>query len=182
VAHPETPTQIPAHQLISEAIAGCPDAFDAVYRRYEKFVFKIAFARLTNYHDAEDVTQQVFIETFTHLHRLEDPAKFSAWLRRLTRNLCADKLRRKLIVIASADALIQCAAETIVPAHDFPCEARGIAMHALSRTLRETMELHYLQNCPLKEISARLGVPLGTIKRRLHEARLRLREKSCADP
>lgn len=181
MAHSETSENAQLHQLISDAKAGHSCAFEELFRRYEKYVFKTAFARLKNFHDAEDVTQHVFLEAYLHLHRLEDPAKFAAWLRRLANNHCADRLRRKSVVTSSADSLSACVAEA-AGERDCPHEFAEIEFHSLSHTLRETMELHYLQNYPLKEISARLGVPLGTIKRRLHEARLRLREKSSADP
>jgi DNA-directed RNA polymerase specialized sigma24 family protein len=48
---------------------------------------------IPNFHNAEDMAQNVFIEGFLHLHRLQDPAKFAPWLRRLAINLCEDRLR-----------------------------------------------------------------------------------------
>jgi len=184
VAHQPQDSQAQIHALVCAAQAGHRAAFEELLGRYERYVFKLARGRLKNYHDAEDVAQNVFVEAFLNLQRLHDPCKFAPWLRRLTLNLCADSLRRKSIVTAAADETLQLGVESSMnDARDAPpCEEVQAAIRNLSNTLRETIELHYLQNCPIKEISARLGVPLGTIKRRLHEARRRLREKSSADP
>lgn len=184
MAHSSTQFQTSIRQLVCAAQAREVGAFETLISRYENFVFKVVFARLGNFHDAEDVAQNVFIEAFLHLHRLQEPAKFTPWLRRLAINLCADQLRRKSIMAAGSEELLdQTAALPPVPGQDHACQQFvENAIQRLSGVLRETMELHYLQNCPLKEISVRLNVPLGTIKRRLHEARRILRACGPSDP
>jgi len=170
-------------QLVRAAQNGCTVAFDQLAIRFGAFVLALARRRLENLHDAEDEAQNVLTEAFVHLHTLQDPAKFQAWLKRLVRNRCIDRLRRKLNV------------ESCVEFHDDVSQAARIdslrreerderetpevadAVTRLSAPLRETLELHYFQNCSLKEISARLNVPLSTVKRRLHDARQKLREK-----
>lgn len=170
----ESPSTI---ELVRAAQQGCRDSFDRLSRRYEKLLHAIAFRRLGNYHDAEDETQNVLTEAFLHLRSLKDAANFEAWLARLAKNRCVDRLRRKLNVESRVDfqedvtERLECA-----PALPVDTEAVAGAVNALSRPLRETLELYYFQNCSLKEISARLAVPLNTVKRRLHDARQKLRE------
>ena len=112
------------------------------------------------------------LEVYLNLHRLSDPNCFRGWLRRIALNHAADKLRRQSLVRPSHIASIP---GQLTDADADRRSAVQLAMNTLKPLLRETLELHYLQNCPLKEISVRLGVPLGTVKRRLHAARERLR-------
>ena len=167
--------------LVRDAQSGRMTAFEELMRHYEKFVFKVAFAQLKNFHDAEDTTQVVFIESFLHLKNLNDPSKFSAWLRRLALFRCTDHLRGETSATNDSNELTYAAAAPMdVEAEtDNHRESIELAIKGLSNTLRETMELHYLHDFPLREISARLGVPLNTVKWRLHDARRRLREKGA---
>jgi RNA polymerase sigma factor (sigma-70 family) len=163
--------------LVRAAQQGCSDAFNALARRYEKMIFASALRKLGHFHDAEDETQNILAEVFTHLHSLEDAGRFEPWLRCLVRNRCVDRLRRRMNVECavefqdeaelSRDAVSQCELPDITK-----------AVKKLSAPLRETLELHYFQNYSLKEISARLAVPLNTVKRRLHDARQKLKQTS----
>jgi RNA polymerase sigma factor (sigma-70 family) len=170
-------------ELVRAAQRGCRASFDQLAQRFEQRIFVIAFHQLRNFHDAEDATQEVLIEVFEHLPSLQNPARFEAWLKKLARNRALDRLRRKLNVescVESHEDLAQSAPLSAkLPNDAFSVPDLSSAMNTLSPALRETLDLHYFQNCSLKEISARLGVPLNTVKRRLHDARQKLRESSA---
>lgn len=163
-------------ELIRAAQQGCSVAFDCLARQFEPLVFSIARRKLGNHHDAEDETQNALVEAFQHLDSLQDPAKFASWLKRLVRNRCIDRVRRKVHVESCVEYRedVSLAAPSTTRALPAAPEIAG-AVARLSPPLRETLELHYFQNCSLKEISARLNVPLNTVKRRLHDARQKLR-------
>ena len=166
-------------QLVRAAQHGCTDAFNQLATRFGAFVLALARRRLENLHDAEDEAQNVLTEAFLHLHTLQDPTKFQAWLKRLVRNRCIDRLRRKRNVESRVEfhddvSQAACAAPRLRAESKAPELASAVTR--LSVPLRETLELHYFQNCSLKEISARLNVPLNTVKRRLHDARQKLKE------
>lgn len=63
-------------------------------REHEKAVFALAYGKLRNVHDAEDVAQEVFVEAFRKAHKLQNPEKVSAWLFRTTIYRCKDHFRR----------------------------------------------------------------------------------------
>ena len=90
-------------ELVLAALSGGPEMFSPIIRRYKDAVFAVALARLCNFHDAEDITQEVFIEAFDHLDRLDDPLKLGAWLRSITIHRCIDYLRRRQEVVDLGD-------------------------------------------------------------------------------
>jgi RNA polymerase sigma factor (sigma-70 family) len=168
-------------ELVRAAQSGSSDAIDMLLALIQPKVYSLALRRLRNHHDAEDQAQNVLLEVFEHLHSLADPARFDAWLKRLVHHRCTDRLRRRFNV----EARVEYHEELVAPAPaPGPCSSVAASpelaavVNSLSRPLRETLELHYFQNCSLKEISARLNVPLNTVKRRLHDARQKLRQRS----
>lgn len=80
-------------ELVARALADGAEAFRPIVARYQHAVFAVALSRLRDFHDAEDVAQQVFIEAFQRLGSLKDPARLGAWLRSMTVNRCIDLLR-----------------------------------------------------------------------------------------
>ena len=68
-------------ELFAAAMAGGPEAFAPIVERYQDAVFGIALARLRDFHEAEDVAQQAFVEAFERLGTVRDPARLGAWLR-----------------------------------------------------------------------------------------------------
>lgn len=81
--------------LVAEALSGGPEQFSPIVERYQDVVFAVALARLRNFNDAQDIVQDVFIEAFEHLDRLEDPNRLGAWLRSITIHRCIGHLRKR---------------------------------------------------------------------------------------
>ena len=167
-------------ELVAAASVGGADAFRPIVDRYQHAVFGVALARLGDFHEAQDVAQQVFVEAFQRLGSLRDPARLGAWLRSMTVHRCIDSLRRR------KDAVGIESAEN-VPSSDLPPdgdlagrELRDRVMAAigkLTKTQRETVTLFYINGYSTGDIAAMHEVPVGTIKRRLHDARGRLKEE-----
>ena len=71
------------------------EAFTRLVRERQKSVFALAYGKLGNSHDAEDVMQEVFVEAYRNIHKLKNPEKVSGWLFRATLNRCKDHWRKK---------------------------------------------------------------------------------------
>jgi RNA polymerase sigma-70 factor (ECF subfamily) len=166
--------------LVAEALTHGPEAFGPIVDRYKAAVFGVALARVQNFHDAEDLTQEAFLEAFERLGSLREPDRLGAWLRSITIHRCINFLRRRTRAgeVEGGGELAQAAATP----QDDPArrDLRDRVMAAigrLSRVQRETVTLFYIDGYSVLEIAAMQEAPEGTIKRRLHEARHRLKEE-----
>ena len=165
--------------LVARAIQDGPRAFGAIVARYQDAVFGVALSRLRNFHDAEDLTQTTFVEAFDRLDRLKEPAGLGRWLRTIAIHRCINYLKRRERIV-DFEAVAEPVSERPSPQADVEqAELRAQVMDAvgrLSKTQRETVTLYYIGDYSLAEVAAIQDVPLGTVKRRLHEARKRLKE------
>lgn len=143
--------------------------------------------------DARDLVQDAFVQAYTRLHQLEDPARFAGWLRRIAVNLNKRRHAKEPAWVpleaSGLPGLVegQAAASQKTEPRLGPPEValerlatRDLvrrALDALPEKLRSAADLHYLQGFNLQEIAAALAVPHGTIKRRLHDARRSLRKE-----
>jgi RNA polymerase sigma-70 factor (ECF subfamily) len=126
--------------------------------------------------EAEDATQEALLRAWTSLGSLRDPEGFQAWFDRILVNICRDRLRRRGR-IRFID--IEGSAEQASLGDPFKAfiERDTIlsAMTGMRDECRQVVILHYWDDLPLAEIADRLGLPLGTVKSRLHEGREHLR-------
>ena len=155
--------------LVLEAQDGDVRALEALVRRWQKRLWRHAL-RLSDDPDAAwDVTQQTWLGIIKGLRRLNDPARFRAWAYRITTNQAMDWLKKNRHSIRSI-------ADYPEPA------ARKTADLGLTELLpkldlrkRLVLSLFYLEKLTISEISAALGIPIGTVKSRLHKARQELK-------
>jgi RNA polymerase sigma-70 factor (ECF subfamily) len=165
--------------LVARAGRGQHEAFAEIVEARLDRVYRTANAILNNEADARDVTQDVFTKAWTHLPGLRDADRFDAWLMRMTVNRCRDLLRRRH---RSREIVLEELPPTAQPS------ARGIeisevsaALERLSTEDRAILVLHHLHGQPVKEIAQTQGMPAGTVKWRLHQARQRLAQFLEAD-
>jgi len=168
--------------LVCQARGGDRHAFDQLARRTERMVFAVALRRLGNHAEAQEVTQEVLVQVLCKLKQLRDPERFEPWLRTITRRLAINRATRR-----PKESLGDCQALGEAPcARSDPLEgvmreeerARLRAVLAQLRDLdRKTLVAFYFENLSLQEMSVRFKSPIGTIKRRLHTARNRLRDR-----
>lgn len=133
----------------------------------------------------EDIEQEVYIKTWRNMHHYQEQGKFRQWLSTLTANVCRDYFRSKTCRGRSSELYEEEVLENI--ASDFSQEE---AMDAKTRQklilkavdelpykMRKTIVLHEFEDLPLEKIAAKEGVPVGTVKSRLFNARKILSQK-----
>jgi RNA polymerase sigma factor (sigma-70 family) len=158
-----------------------PPSWDDVVREHSARVYRLAYRLTGNQHDAEDLTQDVFIRVFRSLSTYT-PGTFEGWLHRITTNLFLDMVRRRQRI--RFDALADDAAERLSgrePAPDrllddqeFDFDVQA-ALDALPPDFRAAVVLCDIEGLSYEEIAATLGVKLGTVRSRIHRGRAQLR-------
>lgn len=114
--------------------------------------------------DCKDAVQEAVLKAWRKRHTLRDESAFQAWLTRITVNECKSMLRRQIRVIPMEE--IDLRDDTPPPDPDV-----REALEKLPEKLRLPIVLHYIEGFPLSDISTMLGVPVGTLKWRLSQAR-----------
>jgi RNA polymerase sigma-70 factor (ECF subfamily) len=169
------------YRLVTAAQAGERDAFGELFQRFQRHVFATAMRYLPHEGDAQELCQEVFVQALEKITQLRDPSCFGGWLRSITHRMAINRLVRRAPVVGfEADAVEGRCVETRTPLGDALDRERSDQVHAGLRQLRpldrETLEAFYLRGQTLREMSIDFDAPIGTIKRRLHTARRRLRE------
>ncbi len=82
--------------VIDKCLNGDAAAFGLLVDKYKAYIYALAYSKLGNFHDAEDITQEVFIKAYTKLRTLKRWDKVLAWLYSITSNLCKDFWRKKI--------------------------------------------------------------------------------------
>jgi RNA polymerase sigma-70 factor (ECF subfamily) len=170
--------------LARRAAAGQGDAWAELIERHGERLFNLALHFAGSAEEAEDLTQEIFLRLYQNLRFYRGDCPLLGWALRLSRNLCIDhyrRLRRERLATAVSDEVLR-----HLPAADDPQaeaqarqELRAVyrALEEMPEELAEVVLLRDLQGWTLEETSAYLAVPLGTVKSRLHRARLELAER-----
>ncbi len=158
-------------ELVRRFVEGDRDAFAGLIERHQGRVYNIAYRMLGGREDAFDAVQDVFITCLRKLPGFRGQSAFTTWLHRVTVNVCLDAIRRRRPEAPSGDDLPE------APVPD-PSDAavQGIEVQrALLRVpadFRIVLVLHDVQGHPYEAIAEMLGVPVGTVKSRLHRGRV----------
>src|SRR5229473_2528013 len=176
--------------LVLRAQAGDRAAYGELVERFQPTVYAVALARLRNPAEAEELAQEVFLHGMKKLGQLRDVHCFAGWLRQITVRMAINRLtRRGPFQGVEADVLDQATASENEPLDEMIRAEQRRELHAGLQRLkpvdRATLVAFYIRGRSLKEMSHEFETPIGTIKRRLHVARNRLKkqlEKAGAEP
>ena len=156
--------------LVEMAARGDRHAFEQLVENRLDRIFRTACAILGNDADARDATQEAFIAAWVELPRLRDVARFDAWLNRVILNGCRDALRRRHrsreMELSGLEMGAPDSQREVVDRAAF-----NAAFDQLNAADCSILVLHHLHQLSLIEIAGQLGVPVGTVKSRLHTAR-----------
>jgi RNA polymerase sigma-70 factor (ECF subfamily) len=171
--------------LVARAAAGDGSAFHVLVERHRTMVYRIAYQFARNHHDAEDITQDVFIKVYRSLDRFRYDAQLTSWLYRVVMNACIDHRRRQspagwAPLTDDAEMRMVNTPETGPGPEDMVYGRQlgdvldgEIARLPPGQRLVFTMRHH--EGLKLSEIAEALGLAEGTVKRQLHAAVHRLR-------
>ncbi len=157
-------------------------SFEDLVREHERMVFSIAYRFLQNAASAEEVAQDVFLDLFRNLPKLESAAHVTFWLKRVACHRSIDYARRNKNAAAevSWDDLGDVSrADGRIRNDQDPMLSRRLrqVIATLPEKMRMVVILRYQEDAGLEEIAQAMGIPLNTVKSTLHRAHAMLREK-----
>lgn len=175
----------PERPVIEAIQQGDAYALSELMRRHGRWVRGVVFAAIGRMDEVDDVAQRVWIQVWRQARRLDDPARWRAWLYRIARNAAHDALReRQRQGRRFGRLLARCLwREPAAPAadHQAALDEQGRALYdaitGLPAIYREPFVLKHLEDWSYAQIGEALGLPVDTVETRLVRARRLLREK-----
>ena len=181
-----TPPESPDELLVMAAILGNLEAFEQLVLRYRPAVVRLARSICGADH-AEDVAQESLLLAFKALPSIEEPRKFAAWLSAITRHRALRFSKNESVHrnkrVPLDEALLERVEALARPQHDRALAARERdeamvnAIESLAEDYAMPVKLRFLDEMPLKRIAAFMGLPLSTVKWRIHQGKKMLRTK-----
>lgn len=165
--------------LVRAAQAGDRAAFGELFERFQPTILAIAMRRLRNFAEAQELTQDVFVQALQKIEQLRTPECFIGWLRQITVRMAINRAVRRAPMIAVEPELLEATVKDERCPLEFALsgererEVRA-GLDRLGEMDRSTLIAFYFHGQSLLEMSDEFDAPLGTIKRRLHVARKRL--------
>ena len=172
--------------LIERAKQGDAFAFQALYDKHKRRVYSLCLRMTSNTAEAEDLTQEAFLQLFRKIGTFRGESAFSTWLHRLSVNVVLMHLRKKSLPVVSLEETTQ-GGEDDTPKKDFGAEDLALAgsidrlqlqkaVDDLPPGYRTIFVLHDVEGYEHNEIAAIVGCSIGNSKSQLHKARMKLRD------
>ena len=174
-------------QLIHEILDGDDAAFNTLVQKYQKRVHALAWRKIGDFHYAEEITQDTFLQVYKKLPTLKNPKQFAGWLYVIANRVCISWLRKRKPAMQSLENTpeeeieksshthyVSERGETEVVEHN--SELVRKLLQKLPESERTVMTLYYLGEMTTKEIGNFLGVSANTVTSRLQRARKRLQK------
>lgn len=175
--------------LVEKSKKGDKAAFEELVKLYSKYVYTNAFFILRDSHEAEDVSQEVFVKVYLSIKNFRGLSSFKTWIRKLTVNTCIDKLRVKSKTFDKKVSLesfeenyeyiftnLNHNIEKNFFTRETVKEVLNIIM-SLDESYRVPLILRDLQDYSYREIAILIKKPIGTVKTNIHRARRIIKEK-----
>jgi RNA polymerase sigma-70 factor, ECF subfamily len=167
--------------LVDRAKLGDKLAYGELVKRFQGSVYAMALTRVRDPLEAEELTQEVFVHGMKKLPQLRDPRCFAGWLRKITARMAINRLtRRGPLSGTEPEFLDNVQARNEAPLEEIERGEAKAELHAGLKRLKQldrlTLEAFYLRGRSLQQMSQEFETPVGTIKRRLHVARQRLKD------
>lgn len=176
--------------LFQQILTGDQEAFEALISRYQRSLFRLIYRYVKEYHEAQDVLQQVWLQLYLSLPKLYPNVHMKPWLFTVARNRSLDVLRRKRLPSFSEIAIgneeddvtfldtipdTSSTTEELIEQHELKYAIQR-AIHAIPRTYRSVVLLYYTEHMNYAEIGQVLKMPVSTVKARFHRAKPFLRD------
>jgi len=172
-------------ELIERAKQGDAQAFQALYNKHRRRVYSLCLRMTANTAEAEDLTQEAFLQLYRKIGTFRGESAFSTWLHRLSVNVVLMQLRKKSLPVVSLEETTQ--GEEDTPKKDFGAEDLALAgsidrlqlqkaVDDLPPGYRTIFVLHDVEGYEHNEIATIVGCSIGNSKSQLHKARMKLRD------
>jgi RNA polymerase sigma-70 factor (ECF subfamily) len=172
-------------ELIERAKLGDATAFQALYDKHKRRVYSLCLRMTANTAEAEDLTQEAFLQLYRKIGTFRGESAFSTWLHRLSVNVVLMQLRKKSLPVVSLEETTQ--GEDDTPKKDFGAEDLALAgsidrlqlqkaVDDLPPGYRTIFVLHDVEGYEHNEIATIVGCSIGNSKSQLHKARMKLRD------
>jgi RNA polymerase sigma factor (sigma-70 family) len=163
--------------IISKCLDGEPEAFGLLVEKYKVGIYAFVLAKIHNYHDAQEVAQDVFIKAYTNLKNLKRWDSFAGWLYRIAINSCKNKLK---ILSRRPDREFAEDLTQEIPSidsyrDDMLCESVREALDSLPETYQQVLTMYYFSEMDSTEIAKILCISPSAVRHRLIKAREQLR-------
>lgn len=171
-------------QLIEQALKGHSEAFGQLVLRYQDRLFNTVFHVVGHAEDARDIVQEAFVQAFLKLDTFRHHSKFYTWLYRIAFNVAMTHRRRSRPTV-SIDRMKEAGNMEMPDNEDTPAESLERkercwrirhAIAELAEEYRAVLVLREIDGCCYETIAEVLELPVGTVRSRLHRARMQLRE------
>jgi len=164
--------------LVAAFVAGDQAAFDQIVERYARRVYAICLRYFGNSADAEDAVQETFLAVYRRAGTFSGTARFSTWIYRVATNACNDISRKRArrpqpSGQALTDTMTQVPAEDLLAQRELSMELAE-ALSALEPEYRDPVLLHDVAGLRYVDVAERLGLPVGTVKSRIHRGHAKL--------
>ena len=179
--------EMPEAEAIRLAQQGNAEAFERLYLLHSRRVYSLCLRMVSNTAEAEDLTQEAFLQLFRKIGTFRGESAFSTWLHRLAVNVVLMRLRKKTAIVSSLDEITEPDDESSGPRRDFGGPDLRLtgsidrmnlqrAIEQLPAGYKSVFVLHDMQGYEHNEIAEIMGCSIGNSKSQLHKARMRLRE------
>jgi RNA polymerase sigma-70 factor, ECF subfamily len=173
-------------EAIERAKQGDAQAFQDLYDKHKRRVYSLCLRMTANTAEAEDLTQEAFLQLYRKIGTFRGESAFSTWLHRLSVNVVLMHLRKKNLPLVSLEETTQ-AGEDDTPKKDFGAEDLALAgsidrlqlqkaVDDLPPGYRTIFVLHDIEGYEHNEIAGIVGCSIGNSKSQLHKARMKLRD------
>ncbi len=166
--------------LVVRTCSGDLEAFGQIVRRFQDMACGYAYSILGDFHLAEDVAQEAFLEAYRQIRNLRNPDAFPGWFRRIVFKYCDRMTRRKGVQTVNLHEAVGMSADDVGPSEiseEYEMQEKVLeAIKALPEHQRTATTLFYINGYSQKEVAEFLEVPVTTVKGRLHRGRNKLKK------
>ncbi|MBQ4043959.1 MAG: sigma-70 family RNA polymerase sigma factor [Clostridia bacterium] len=167
-------------RAVDDTLRGDPNAYAVLVDTYMQTLYRTALGLTREEFAAQDLVQETFIDGYLHLSELRDPQKIEGWLRRILKNKALNYLTRtrrtepESVLENRSDRR---SPESAALQKETMLRYREM-LRALSPALRTTARMYFWEGCTMEEIARRTDTPPGTVKRRIHDIRLKWKKEN----
>jgi RNA polymerase sigma-70 factor (ECF subfamily) len=166
---------------VTQARAGAPEAWDALFRRYQLPLYVYVFELVHDEQTSLDLVQETFIAAVRHLGSLRDDDKFGSWLFGIAHQKCIQRWRRQNRETAALEEIAGTPPDLDDGPDDLLIRQEQEAgfmklLHELPMPQRSVLLLHFVEDFSLEEIAGITGANLGTVKSRMYYAKRALKQ------